>query len=603
MKRERGCAALVKGVGLRLTLDPGVRERVPLACCLFVTSSFASTGQRSGPVVATVHRGHFSRIEQCRQTLVYAAQSSRASAWFGSLEPLRVSHNVSSHLREHKQKGSSSERALSRTVMAAVAAERPSWRRLANWFVDGFPVWCALASYLALKHPQMFVAMPFVTSPQGVSLGLSLIMLSMGLTLTWYDVARCLGIQHLPAGSRASTGTLATSSMVRRAVILNTMMCFVVMPLVAYLLATTIMTSPVVVSSLLGASPGAGKTASAGLASASKALKSSIITGMVLLGSVSGGQASNLCTYIAKGDVGMSVTMTTATTLLVTVALPLITSLLLGAAVPVEAARLALSTARVVLLPLALGVMLNTFVLRTNDVRARLAPWLPVLGVTATLFTIVGALPPIAATVLSALGEIPLVLAVVGFHVLGGFLGYRVAKVTPGLYGDEAAARTISIETMFKSPALSFILAAKHFDGSWVLVPSAISLVVLAPLAAAYAVLLRRSQNLSLPTLVAGAASLTPFKNAGQPSFGSSGTSRKPTIRSDALSVGQTRVKTQPATASPMVAAPPRLLHPRVRVYFRNAPNPVTVSKSELRSFLLKMRKMKGMQVVKIVEI
>ncbi|KAF6002042.1 hypothetical protein F1559_003756 [Cyanidiococcus yangmingshanensis] len=363
------------------------------------------------------------------------------------------------------------------------------------------------------------------------------------------------------------------------------------------------MTSSVVVSSLLGASPGVGKTASGGLASASKALKSSIITGMVLLGSVSGGQASNLCTYIAKGDVGMSVTMTTATTLLVTVALPLITSLLLGAAVPVEAARLAVSTARVVLLPLALGVMLNTFVLRTSDIRARLAPWLPVLGVAATLFTIVGALSPIAATVLSALGETPLVLAVVGFHVLGGFLGYQVAKMTPGLYGDEAAARTISIETMFKSPALSFILAAKHFDGSWVLVPSAISLVVLAPLAAAYAVLLRRSQSLSLPTLVAGAASLTPFKNPGRSSFGGTSTPRKPTIRSDALSVGQTRVKTQPATASPMVAAPPRLLHPRVRVYFRNAPNPVTVAKNELRGFLLKMRKMKGMQVVKIVEV
>jgi BASS family bile acid:Na+ symporter len=72
-----------------------------------------------------------------------------------------------------------------------------------------------------------------------------------------------------------------------------------------------------------------------------------LLAGMVLVGSINGGQASNLCTYIAKGNVALSVLMTTATTLGAIFMTPLLCKGLLGAVVPVDAQGIAKSTIQV----------------------------------------------------------------------------------------------------------------------------------------------------------------------------------------------------------------------------------------------------------------
>ena len=71
------------------------------------------------------------------------------------------------------------------------------------------------------------------------------------------------------------------------------------------------------------------------------ALDPALVAGMVLVGSINGGQASNLCTYIAKGNVALSVVMTTATTLSAILMTPLLCKTLLGASVPIDAAGIA----------------------------------------------------------------------------------------------------------------------------------------------------------------------------------------------------------------------------------------------------------------------
>lgn len=76
-------------------------------------------------------------------------------------------------------------------------------------------------------------------------------------------------------------------------------------------------------------------------------LSPSLLAGMVLVGSINGGQASNLCTYIAKGNVALSVLMTTATTVGAIFMTPVICKALLGAVVPVDAAGIAVSTIQV----------------------------------------------------------------------------------------------------------------------------------------------------------------------------------------------------------------------------------------------------------------
>jgi hypothetical protein len=76
-------------------------------------------------------------------------------------------------------------------------------------------------------------------------------------------------------------------------------------------------------------------------------LDKTLVAGLVLVGSINGGQASNLCTYIARGNVALSVLMTTATTLGAIFMTPLLCKLLLGAVVPVDAAGIAKSTIQV----------------------------------------------------------------------------------------------------------------------------------------------------------------------------------------------------------------------------------------------------------------
>lgn len=74
------------------------------------------------------------------------------------------------------------------------------------------------------------------------------------------------------------------------------------------------------------------------------ALPNALLAGLVLVGSINGGQASNLCTYIAKGDVALSVVMTTSTTIGCIFMTPLIAKLVLGTVVPVDPVGIAIST-------------------------------------------------------------------------------------------------------------------------------------------------------------------------------------------------------------------------------------------------------------------
>ena len=67
----------------------------------------------------------------------------------------------------------------------------------------------------------------------------------------------------------------------------------------------------------------------------------------MLVGATNGGQASNLCTYMARGDVALSVLMTTSTTLGCIVMTPLICKLALGAVIPVDAIGISISTVQV----------------------------------------------------------------------------------------------------------------------------------------------------------------------------------------------------------------------------------------------------------------
>ena len=90
----------------------------------------------------------------------------------------------------------------------------------------------------------------------------------------------------------------------------------------------------------------------------------------------SGGTASNLVTLIANGDVALSVSMTTVSTLLAAVVTGPLTKFLVGSLVEISAGTLMRATAQVVFFPVGLGLLLNT---RAKGVTRRLAPYTPLL--------------------------------------------------------------------------------------------------------------------------------------------------------------------------------------------------------------------------------
>ena len=165
--------------------------------------------------------------------------------------------------------------------------------QVANVATTLFPLWTVLCSGIALKNPSAFNW--FTT--EYFTAALAALMLSMGITLKPDDFVK--------VASRPN------------AVVMQFSLCYIMMPVLALGLAT-----------VFGLDP-------------------SLMAGMVLVGSINGGQASNLCTYIARGNVALSVLMTTATTLGAIFMTPFLCKSLLGAVVPVDAAGIAMSTIQV----------------------------------------------------------------------------------------------------------------------------------------------------------------------------------------------------------------------------------------------------------------
>ena len=162
-----------------------------------------------------------------------------------------------------------------------------------------------------------------------------------------------------------------------------------------------------------------------------------LVAGVVLVGSCPGGTASNVITYLARGDVALSITLTTASTCLAVLATPALTWLYVGQSVPVPVLDMLLSILKIVLLPVALGVAANRF-LGPQLGRAKEAfPFLSVIAIVLIIAIIVALNREEIATLGFA------VAAVIVLHNLLGLAGgYGIPKLL-GL--DERTSRTLAI--------------------------------------------------------------------------------------------------------------------------------------------------------------
>ncbi|MBR3612478.1 MAG: bile acid:sodium symporter family protein [Bacteroidaceae bacterium] len=185
------------------------------------------------------------------------------------------------------------------------------------------------------------------------------------------------------------------------------------------------------------------------------ALPADLALGVILVGCCPGGTASNVITYLAKGDLALSVGMTAVSTLLAPLLTPLLTLLLAGTFVDVDAAGMLLSIVYVVIAPILGGLLVQKILPRFT---AAVTPYLPAFS--SLMIAVVVAII-VSHTADRLLGSGLLVLLVVALHNMGGLLaGYAAATLLRLPMRKRAA---ISIEVGMQNSGLASSLATMHF--------------------------------------------------------------------------------------------------------------------------------------------
>ena len=185
------------------------------------------------------------------------------------------------------------------------------------------------------------------------------------------------------------------------------------------------------------------------------ALDDALLVGVILVGTCPGGTSSNVITYLSKGDVALSVGMTSVSTLLAPRLTPALTYLLLRQTVSVDMAAMFMSIVKVVILPIAAGFVINKFFSSTTQKAVKV---LPLVSVTAIVMIVAAVVSANSAKIMTT-GV--LVFSVVILHnILGYALGYVIAAF---LKVPLAKKKAISIEVGMQNSGLATSLAATSF--------------------------------------------------------------------------------------------------------------------------------------------
>ena len=266
-----------------------------------------------------------------------------------------------------------------------------------------FPLWAMLFSLWAFFMPELFNGFKSAIFPL-----LAVIMFGMGMTLTLKDFQR-VGKQPTLIG-------------------LGILLQYLVMPLAAFLIAKLLNLPP------------------------------ALLVGMVLVGSASGGTASNVICYLAKGDVALSISLTLTSTLLAVFAMPLLTELYAGQAVLVQGKAMLLDILKLIVGPVLAGTVLNHFL---GKYTKRFLPLFPMISVAAIVIIIA----IIVALNHQRMQSIvpPLMLAVVLHNSIGLLLGYWVAR---RLKYSTKICRTLAIEVGMQNSGMAVALAIKYFSAA-----------------------------------------------------------------------------------------------------------------------------------------
>ncbi len=184
-------------------------------------------------------------------------------------------------------------------------------------------------------------------------------------------------------------------------------------------------------------------------------LDEALALGVVLVGCCPGGTASNVITYLAKGDLALSVGITSVSTLLAPLLTPLLTWALAGKSIDVDVMSMFLSILWVVILPIVMGLLVKwiwpNFTERTID-------YLPAFSSIAIALIVAIIISANASKLLA--GGLLIILVVMLHNIFGLCLGYLAGWM---LRLSEPKKRAISIEVGMQNSGLASSLATIHF--------------------------------------------------------------------------------------------------------------------------------------------
>ena len=185
------------------------------------------------------------------------------------------------------------------------------------------------------------------------------------------------------------------------------------------------------------------------------ALPKELALGVILVGCCPGGTASNVITYLAKGDLALSVGMTGVSTLLAPFMTPLLTWALAGKSVDVDVAGMLLSILWVVILPIVIGLIAKWIWPKFTEKAIDYLPAISTMAIAMIVAIVIGA----NAHKLMA-GGLIIVVVVILHNICGLSLGYLIGRLL-GL--SEPKKRAISIEVGMQNSGLASSLATIHF--------------------------------------------------------------------------------------------------------------------------------------------
>lgn len=263
-----------------------------------------------------------------------------------------------------------------------------------------FPLWAALFAVLAYFIPSLFNWIK-----PGINYLLMLVMFTMGITLRFNDFRRVL-IRPAPVAA-------------------GICIHYTIMPLAAFLLAK-----------LLG-------------------MPADLAAGMVLVGAVASGTASNVMTYLARGDLAVSITLSAISTLVGVVATPFLTYLYVDTSIVVPVKSMLVDILKIVILPIGLGLFVNHMF---GGFVKKVEPYLPLSSMICIL-AILACVVSLSHSSITSMGML-VIVGVFLHNSIGLLAGYWGGKL---LGFDEKICRTLSLEVGMQNSGLAAILATTYF--------------------------------------------------------------------------------------------------------------------------------------------